>query len=256
MKLSQVALQLYTLRDHCQTAADLAATLKRIRAMGYRAVELAGVGPIPAAELDNILAGEGLLCCATHEPAKELLNHPAAVVERLQKLRCQYTAYPFPQDVDFTCADAVRQLARSLDAAGAMLHAAGIQLCYHNHAIELARHGKSTILETIYAETNPENLQAELDTYWVQYGGANPAAWCEKLLGRLPLLHLKDYAFGLNNQPVMAEVGSGNIDFATVIAAAEKSGCKWFIVEQDVCPGDPFASVKQSFDYLQAHLVS
>jgi len=40
------------------------------------------------------------------------------------------------------------------------------------------------------------------------------------------------------------------------IAAAKASGCEWFIVEQDSCPGDPFDSAKLSFDYIKANLVA
>jgi sugar phosphate isomerase/epimerase len=53
----------------------------------------------------------------------------------------------------------------------------------------------------------------------------------------------------------MAEIGVGNLDWKAIIAAAEKSGCEWFIVEQDYCPGDPFDSLKTSFDYIEANLV-
>ena len=80
-------------------------------------------------------------------------------------------------------------------------------------------------------------------------------AWCESLKGRLPLLHMKDYQFKADNSPIYCEVGSGNLNFKKIIAAAEASGCEWFIVEQDTCPGDPFDSVKKSFDYIKAHLV-
>jgi len=50
-------------------------------------------------------------------------------------------------------------------------------------------------------------------------------------------------------------VGSGNLNFKKIIAAAEKSGCKWFIVEQDTCPGDPVDSLAKSFEYIKANLV-
>ena len=53
----------------------------------------------------------------------------------------------------------------------------------------------------------------------------------------------------------MMEIGSGNLDWPRLIPAAEKSGCQWFIVEQDTCPGDPFDSLKSSFDHLTRHLV-
>ena len=110
------------------------------------------------------------------------------------------------------------------------------------------------MLDLLYAQTDARYLQAEIDTYWVQYGGGDPVAWCEKLAGRLPLLHLKDYMFTPAAKPAFAEIGSGNLDWKRIIAAAEKSGCQWFIVEQDTCPGDPFDSVAKSYRYIAEHL--
>ena len=80
--------------------------------------------------------------------------------------------------------------------------------------------------------------------------------WCKKLKGRLPLLHMKDYAYLASDKHAMAEIGSGNLNWKKIVAAAEKSGCEWFIVEQDVCPADPFDSLKKSFEYIAANLVS
>ena len=58
MKLNQIAAQLYTVRDFCRTAPDLAATARRIRAIGYPAVQLSGLGPIPPGEVAEIMAGD------------------------------------------------------------------------------------------------------------------------------------------------------------------------------------------------------
>src|SRR5439155_1236758 len=99
-------------------------------------------------------------------------------------------------------------LAAKLDAAGAALRKAGQVLTYHNHAIEFVRHGKKTGLEILFDETAPENLQGEIDTYWVQFGGGDPVDWCRRLKGRLPLLHMKDYGFSKKNEPAMAEIGN------------------------------------------------
>ncbi len=254
MKIEQVALQLYTLRHHLQTPSDIAATLKKVGGIGYQAVQASGLGPISEAELLSILNGEGLTLCATHEPSDTILKEPQAVVERLKKLNCTYTAYPYPSGINFADEARVRQLAEHLETAGKVLQEAGQMLTYHNHAIEFVRLGETTFLDFLYANTSPDYLQAEIDTYWVQYGGGDPVAWCEKLAGRLPLLHLKDYAFTTDNQPTYAEIGAGNLDWKKIIAAAEGSGCRWFIVEQDTCPGDPFDSVTKSYRYIAENL--
>lgn len=255
MKLHQIALQLYTLRDFLQTPKEIATTLQKVKQIGYQAVQASSLGPIGEKELLQILDGEGLTLSATHEPADTILNHPEQVVERLQKLRCQYTAYPAPQNVDFASETEVSAWIARLDHSGRVLADAGLVLTYHNHHHEFRRLGGRTILERLYAETSPRNLQGELDTYWVQYGGGNPVAWCTRLHNRLPLIHLKDYAVIEGSEVTYTEIGSGNLDFPAIIQAAEESGCSWFIVEQDTCPGDPFESIQKSFDYIRDNLV-
>lgn len=256
MKFTQVALQLYTLRDHLQTPADIARTLRKVREIGYPAVQASGLGPIPEAELVAILKGEGLVLCATHEPGDVIRKEPEKVVARLRALGCRHTAYPFPAGVDWSQAGDVERLAADLDRAGAALREAGQVLSYHNHAHEFTPFAGTTALDYIYAHTDPRNLQGELDTYWVQHGGGDPAAWCRKLKGRLPLLHLKDYTVLPDGKPTFASIGAGNLDWAGIVAAADAAGTEWFIVEQDTTPGDPFDAVRASLDYIEATLVS
>jgi sugar phosphate isomerase/epimerase len=254
MKVSQVAAQLYTVRDHLKTKDDFAASLKKIRKIGYQAVELAGLGPLSEAELAKMLAGEGLTCCAAHENGAEIIANPGAVVERMKKLGSRYASYPHPSGVKLDTLAGVRSLAAGLNAAGKVMQEAGIVLTYHNHSIEFRRVEGRLILDVIYGETDPRYLQAEIDTYWVQHGGGDPEDWCRLLKNRLPLLHLKDYAMTPESRPTFAEIGSGNLNWKPIVAAAEASGCKWYIVEQDTCPGDPFDSLKMSFEYIAGNL--
>jgi sugar phosphate isomerase/epimerase len=256
MKIDQIGAQLYTCRDLLKTPKDIAATLRRVREVGYRAVQLSGLGPIPEDELNAILDGEGLVCCATHEPSQEILDDPQAVIGRLQKLRCNLTAYPYPAGTDLGDEQAVSTLIRRLDAAGAALAAAGITLCYHNHSLEFRKLGGRIILERIYEETDPAHLQGEPDTYWIQHGGGDNVAWCERLAGRLPVIHLKDYTIDSENNPAYCEVGLGNLHFGNILAAAERAGCQWYVVEQDVCPGDPVESLAVSFRHLAENFCS
>ncbi len=255
MKLSQVAVQLYTCRTTLKTSKDIAATLQRVRQIGYTAVQVSAMAPIPEDELNKMLDGEGLTCCATHEPGATILAEPQKVVDRLLLLRCFYTAYPNPAGIDLTVAENVQDLIKKLDAAGKVLNDAGLTLCYHNHAREFVKLNGRTVLDQIYEGTNPQHLQGEPDTYWIHFGGGENVEWCEKLAGRMPLIHLKDYLTDTQGAPAMGEIGEGNLNFKKIVTAAEKSGCKWFIVEQDICPGDPFDSLTRSFEYIKANLV-
>ncbi len=253
LRLNQVALQLYTLRDFCKTVPDFVATVKKITDIGYRAVQLSGVS-VPPTEAKKVLDDAGVTICATHEPSQEILDEPEKVCERLKSLGVTHTAYPYPGGIDFKSEEAVRTLAKKLDASGAIFAKQGLSLSYHNHAIEMTSFGDTTVLDFIYNETKPANLKAELDTYWVQYGGGDPAAWIEKLSGRVPVLHYKDYGFGKDDKPFFAEIGHGNLNWPRIFEASAKAGVEWVAVEQDVCPGDPFVSIKKSYDFLKSKL--
>lgn len=256
MKPEQIAAQLYTCRALTKNPKDIAATMHRLREVGYRAVQVSAMGPIPEEELNRILDGEGMVCCATHEPPDQILDEPSRVIERLKKLRCTITAYPAPKGIDLGDEAVVKAWIAKLDAAGAAMAAEGISLCYHNHNHEFRKLGGKIILDQIFSGTKSNHLQAELDTYWVHYGGGENVALCESLAGRMPAIHLKDYATNSESKPEYCEIGAGNLDFKKIITAAENSGCQWFIVEQDVCPGDPVDSLAQSFRYLTENLTS
>jgi sugar phosphate isomerase/epimerase len=255
MKLDQVAVQMYTLRDHMKTAEDYDNTLAKVAAIGYRSVQISGPRPITPAEIRKLCDKHGLSINSTHEDSNTILNNPQQVVENLKAFGCKYTAYPYPRDVDFNSLDSIDSLIAKLDDAGRVLTEAGMVLTYHNHNHEFRKIKGEIILERIYNRTDPKRVQGEIDTFWVQAGGGDPTTWCRKLNNRLPLLHLKDFMVNEENKGVFCEIGNGVLDFKGIISAAEESGCEWFIVEQDVCPGDPFDSLTQSFNYIRAHLV-
>lgn len=255
MNIDQVAVQLYTLRDHLKTPEDYSESLQKIRDIGYRSIQVSGPRPMPESEIATLCAEKGLIINSSHESSDSILDDPEKVIANLDALGCSHTAYPFPANIDFGSKDSVDQLIKKLNAAGEVLASAGKVLTYHNHNHEFRKIDGEIILERIYRKTNPIFVQAEIDTYWVQLGGCDPVAWCERLNNRLPLLHLKDFQTTAENKPLFAEIGTGVLDFKRIIAAAERSGCKWFIVEQDVCPGDPFESLQASFEYIAENLV-
>ena len=99
--------------------------------------------------------------------------------------------------------------------------------------------------------SDPRYVQAELDTYWVQHGGGDPALWVKKMKNRMPVVHFKDLVI-LNGQPTMAEIGEGNLNWPAILAACKEANVEWYAIEQDVCQRDPFESLKISYDNLHA----
>jgi len=251
MKTEQIAVQLYTLRDFTKTPTDFAATMKRVREIGFHAVEPAGTAGLAPAEAAKIVRDSDLQICSSHESPQMILQNPQQVVDRLGELGITHAAYPWPDGIDFSNIKQVEDLIAGLDAAGAVLRRAGMTLCYHNHAHEFFKRNGRTVLDDLFARTSPEHLQAELDIHWVQAGGGDPAETCRRLAGRLPLLHVKDYTVTAQGERQFAEVGHGNLNIPEILASAEAAGCKWFIVEQDTCPTDPFDCIARSLDYLK-----
>jgi sugar phosphate isomerase/epimerase len=258
MKMNQVALQLYTLRNYLGTPEAVETTLRKVAAMGYPAVQISGMpsGVLTEAELLALCQKLGLTICATHEPGSTILEDVAKVISRLKALNCRYTAYPYPAGIDMASPESVAGLIRGLNKAGESMAQIGQVLTYHNHHTELQKVNGQVVLERIYGETDPKFLQGEIDTYWIHYGGSNPADWCRRLAGRLPLLHMKDYVMTSDGTPRFGYIGEGNLNFRAIIEEADKSGCQWFIVEQDTCPGDPFEAIHRSLDYLGKNLIS
>lgn len=250
MKISQLAAQLYTVRDLCKTPAETAATLKEIGQIGFQAVEVAGICEIAPTELVKMAQDAGVAICAYHGDLNATLQQPAKVAADLAALGADYGVYSYPAGFNIEDPASVTDLIGQLVKSEEVFRAGGKTLCYHHHSLEFVRHGEGTVLDRIAQETR---LSIELDTYWVQHGGGNIVEWCEKLNGRLPVLHMKDYGIQ-NHEPTMKEIGSGNLRWPQILLAAETAGCQWFVVEQDTCPGHPLDSLRKSFAFCQTLL--
>jgi sugar phosphate isomerase/epimerase len=245
-----IAVELYTLREHLRDADAIAAGLRRVREIGYDGVELAGLGPIEPERLAELLRENSLTPCSAHVPWERIRDQTDAVAEDCRTWDCTHVAVPFLGAV-YRNADGYAQFAADASAAGRRLRDAGIRLSYHNHAFEMQRYNGESGLEIIYRASDPELLGSQLDTYWVQYGGGSPSAWIRRLTGRAPTVHVKDMDVS-EGEPVMAEVGEGNLDWLDVLAACRESGVEWLVVEQDVCRRDPFESLAISRRNLTA----
>jgi len=250
MAKSRIAAQLYTVRDFTTTPADIVTTLKKVRAIGYEAVQLSALGLIDNTELKKVLDGEGLTACATHTSFERMRDEPEAVVDEHKLLGCEYAAIG-GMPGEYRNREGYSRFARDASVVGKRLAEDGLAFGYHNHSFELERFGKRTGLDILYSESDPKYVMAEIDTYWIQHGGGDPAAWITRLAGRVPSIHLKDMAIDANMNQLMAEVGEGNLNWPAILEASKKAGVVWYIVEQDVCQRDPFESLAISLRNLK-----
>ncbi len=243
-----IALQLYTLRD--LTAKDMAGTLRHVAEIGYEGVEPAGYGDLDAARIKPLLDELSLKVVGNHTGFGALRDNLQGVIDDNKLLGNTHIVCPSIPGDQRQSADGYKQFAQTLNEFGTKLKEAGMTLCYHNHAFEFEdRFDGQYGLDILYENSDPQLVQAEIDTYWVQKGRVEPASYIRKYAGRAPLIHVKDMAN--DGKESFAEVGAGTLPWPEIFEAAEAGGARAYIVEQDVCPGDPLDSVRLSLENLK-----
>jgi sugar phosphate isomerase/epimerase len=242
-----IAAQLYTVRD--LTQRDFAGAVKAVAAIGYRAVELAGYGNLPsAAEARKVLNDHGMAVVGSHTNLEALERNLIRVLDDAAALGSPTVVLSFLPELRRKDGDGWRASAATLDEIGWACRTQGVELAYHHHHFEFLKFDGQYGLEILWRHSSPENLKAELDTFWIRYGGEDPAGYVRRLGPRATHLHLKDMT--PNRQ--FGEVGTGTLDFPAILAAAEEAGVRWGIVEQDsTYDRPPLESLRISFDNLR-----
>jgi sugar phosphate isomerase/epimerase len=246
-----VGAQLYTLRDFQQDLASFTESMKKVAAIGYKTVQVSGVGPIDAEDIVKVTDDNGLEIATTHMGWDRFLGELDAVIEEHKIMKCKHPAIGGLPD-EYRSEDGLKKFIDELGAVSEKLAAEGMDFSYHNHSHEMAKYGDRTWLGALYEDASPDMLKAELDTHWIVAGGGDPAEWIAKVAGRTPILHLKDFCIGPDGERRFAEIGEGNLNWKTIFAAAEAAGVEYMMVEQDDCYGrDPFESLAISYNNLK-----
>jgi len=248
---ARIAAQLYTLRDFLKTPEDIAKSLPKVAKLGYKAVQTSGLGPIDHAELRKICDDNGLEIVATHVGIKDILENTAAIAEQHHIYGCKHVGIGGLQGDQSL--EGYQDRARQCTAAAAALKPHGLTFSYHNHNHELQRYGQKPGLQ-IMLEESSDDVCFEIDVYWIQAGGGDPAEWIQKVSGRCPLLHYKDMTV-IGREQKFAPIGEGNLNWPLINQVAADANAEWLIVEQDRCeidPTDPFEALGLSFKNMKA----
>ena len=244
--------QLFTLREFEKTLPDYTEAMKKVAAIGYKTVQVSGIGVKDAKEIVEVTDGEGLEIATTHMGWPRFLNELDAVIEEHKVMKCKHPAVGgLPGE--YHTEEGLKKFLDELAPVAEKLAAEGMDFSYHNHNHEMAKYGGRTWLGALYEDASPDILKAELDTHWIVAGGGDPIEWIQKVSGRMPILHLKDFAINSKNERIFAEIGEGNLNWKGIMAAAEAADVEYMMVEQDNCYGeDPFDCLATSYKNLKA----
>jgi sugar phosphate isomerase/epimerase len=280
-KSAKIGVQAMMLKD---SFAEVGAfeTLRKVSEIGYNAVEISQIpmSPENVAELDRSRSELGMDIAALSvametpkgRPGDSLAEHFDKIVDDAKRLDSRLLRIGMLPFTAMTSIGAVVDFAKQANDYAERLQEQGLGLYYHNHHIEFAKFDGKYMLDII-AENSPA-MGMEIDVHWVQRGGLDPVRTLEKYAGRTAMVHLKDYrigtlpeeAFGLldsgdimgfmtefKNVVQFAEVGEGNLDFASIIPAAQAAGAEYLLVEQDELYGRTvWEALQTSYDNLIA----
>ena len=282
----QVGIQLYSVRQNM--ALDPLATIEAVGKAGYRYIELAnhaadrdpgcGFG-VPAKDLKATLDRLGMGVAASHiSPASgSMVNITDDDLARVIDYHAAIGSGAIVEAICFVASrDEVLRNCERYNYLGEKIRAGGLEFLYHNHYMEFQHFGDEMVLETILANTDPQYLNLELDSYWALRGGVDPVAFLDQYGARVRLLHQKDFPAdcgkpmnllqvvgeqnvidmnvftGSYTPQEFTEIGDGVIDIQAIIDKANAIGqAKFIILEQDYTQKTEMQSIARSMQSFQ-----
>jgi len=264
-----IAVQLYSVRKEAE--ADFVGVLERIAAIGYLGIEAAGLianprqeGPAPPFpdllfdlreddfrrrldELELTLVGVVFAPPSLDADGGRFLDRQEAIGNSVLITSLE--------PGDFASVDARKRAAESVNRAAETARTRGMRFGYHNHWWEFAVAPDGERPIELFLEHLDPDVFLEVDLYWLQAAGLQPAETLATLGDRVGRVHVKDGPCtvpvispnGLDGDPQTA-VGTGKVNIAAALAAAPQ--VDWHVVELDSYSGDMFEAVEQSYRYL------
>ena len=254
-------LALYTVRD--AMGEDAKATLKTVAEVGYKNIEAAGYADgkyynMAPEDFAAYVKELNLNPISTHQGSVTLENAETEMAHA-KAAGFEYFVVPIPPMGLFNYDGATntmsmtggaKNLAEILDQLGEKASAAGLKLLYHNHDFEFKKDEEGIVtIDYLLENCNPEHVNFQMDLFWVTKAGAEPLAYFDKYPGRFKSWHVKD----MDAEGKFAPVGKGTIDFARILAEKEKSGMKYYLVEQDrTFTMKPLEAIKVSHEAIKS----
>ncbi len=253
-----IGIQMYTVRDHMKTKADLLTTLDKLSAIGLRSIQISVPGYITAEELAEELKARNMSADSGYMATAQ---HMAQLDKALRETECFGTdvirTNSIPEDMRGD-ADGYHRYAEILNQEGKACQSHGIRYIYHFHAFEFIRFGDTRGIDILLNETDPKAVYFQPDVFWLTNAGTEPSHSLRMFAGRAFWIHVKDYAIAklqgaIESVPYQfAPVGEGNLHWSGIRQTATDMGIEKFVIEQDICTRDVFDSIAASYRNLRA----
>lgn len=244
--------QLYTVREKIKTKEDFLETIGKLSKIGYKYMQVSGIGAnVTPDVIREAVELYGVKCILTHTNLTRIIEDTDAVIAEHDVFGCDAIGIGGIANRYPHTADGYAKFALDVAPAVEKIKAAGKVFLYHNHRFEFEHYGDKTGLDLLMSITDPEGFKFTFDTYWSHVAGIDPADYIRRHGDRIFCLHLKDMTVREDNL-VMTECLTGNLNFDSIVSAAKEAGIKYHMIEQDNVYIDLFDSMKISHDNLKA----
>ncbi len=229
-----LGMQLYSVRE--MLPKDFAGTLKQVGALGYKEVEAAGFYDHSAEDVKAAMQAAGLSCASAHYALGVLKPKLDETIAYCKSLGLQYIVCSSPMHQQPGAGRAPLTLddwkwnADQFNQIATQIQAAGLSFAYHNHVAEFTAIDGTLPWEVLAANTDPAKVSFEMDCGWVIVAGQNPVPFLKKYPKRIVMLHVKDFK---GNKPPSVPLGTGDIDYKPIFAAAKGARIQHIFVEQE-----------------------
>ncbi len=252
LNLGAFGIQLYTLRD--VIGEDPTYTLELLGKMGYTQIE-SYEGPMgmfwgmSPSEYRSFLYDNGMRALSSHADINKEFERKAAEAAEagMSFLACPWIG---PQE----SMDDFKRYAERFNECGEICKQNGLRFAYHNHAYSFEPLAGEMPQDVMMEMTDPELVDYQMDIYWVVTAGQDPAAWLQKYPNRWNSCHVKDRLKDADpeEREASCDLGTGSIDYPTILAEAQKQGMKYFILEQERYDNStPMESARAGAEYLK-----
>lgn len=242
-----ISVQLYSLRDACQTGFD--GVQERLSELGYAGVEPFHLFDKTPQNFVNQVQDLGMGVSSTHTHWINRADSIQAVVDTAGALGLSPVPGGFGPD-DFKDAESLAATIEATQTYVDALKPHGMTLFLHNHYWEFNVIGEQIAYHQL--QDAVPDVEFELDTYWAaNFGQCDPAEELARIADRAPLLHIKDGPL-VRDQADVA-VGQGKMDIRAIFNRACSDVLEWAIVELDSCDTDMMSAVAESYTYLTTH---
>lgn len=244
--------QLYSLRTECDTHEKLYNTFKRVKEIGYDAVQASAICEIEAEKLLSYIDELSMPVLCTHRSWTEIVENTDACIKFHETIKCPVIGLGGMPNEYRGSLDGLKEFVKALKTPMAKIKDAGLSFAYHNHAFEFDMlDGGIKMYDYLISEVPEMNFIH--DVYWSTYAGENPEKYIKIIAdaSRMTDIHFKDMKTA--PQGPICPCGEGVIDFAPLAKLCKEVGIKNVYVEQDNAPdlGDVFEQMASSYNHLR-----